>query len=135
MMIMKKVKRFLLLMTFGFMVLPIACNNDSEGVDPSLVGVWTDENNLYHFKSDLRYGIKYLRKGQGNDSILTDSVFGTYTVDTRRSNISFFQEGFLLRSDSLVFSALSGTTWNYSISGNQLNYESRTTSGTLFKVP
>jgi hypothetical protein len=109
-----------------------SCGTD-EGTDPTLVGVWTDENNLYHFRSDERYGIKYLRQGQGQDSITTDSVFGTYSVDTRRSNISFQQEGFVIRPDSLVTRKGAGTTWNYTISGNKLEYRSRTTVGTLFR--
>jgi hypothetical protein len=132
---MKKAFVMVCSLLLGALMLPMGCGGDSEGNDPSLVGVWTDENNLYYFKTDLKYGIKYLRKGQGNDSILTDSVFGNYSVDTRRNNVSFFQEGFVLRPDSLVLKPLSGTTWNYKITGNTLVYESRTTSGTLIRVP
>ncbi len=126
------IRKYIILLLF-LSILAQGCG-DNTGVDPSVVGVWTDDNNRYHFQADSRYGVKYLRKGQGQDTILTDSVFGTYVVDTRRNNISFNQEGIVLRPDSLVLRPQSGTTWNYTISGNVLEYRSRTTVGSIFRV-
>ncbi len=112
----------------------IACKVD-DSVNPELIGVWENLNQRYTFREDYTYSLENLRPGNAQDSIIADSLWGTYELDNDRSNLSLKPAGYRLKSTGeLVNQALNDQTWNYQIAGNTLNYTSQTTIGKLEKV-
>jgi len=104
-------------------------------IDPKLIGKWTDTNTIYEFRDDNTYSTNYLRVGVLPNSVLTDSVFGEYTIETKRSNITFDLRGYRPKNGVVIDSSLNSTTWNYSIENDTiLNYESNTTLGNFKKI-
>jgi len=107
-------------------------------MDPDLAGSWWDTNTIYTFSeisedniTILVYGEKHIRSGVGQDSIVTDSVYGTFDLDLDRKNITFNVKGWITKSGDTVAQELNSTTWNYSITDTIMTYESSTTLGTL----
>lgn len=110
----------------------VSCKNDNS--DPKLVGTWTDTNLKYVFNQDLTYGVKYLRTGTPYDTVTADTTWGTYVVDSKRSNVSFEVAGVKTRKGELIEKSLLNATWNYKILGDTvLSYRSSTTLGELKK--
>lgn len=113
----------------------LASCNDFDGDDPNVHGTWSSGLQTYYFNSDKTFSYTNNFAGDSINPVNIDSVFGTYTIDTKRSNLSFDIQGYKLDSNNvIVFESLNGTTWNYSISDNKLNYTSNTTAGTLDKL-
>lgn len=111
-----------------------ACKKD-DGVDDQLYGKWTDTNTVYEFRDDLTYSTKYVRAGVLPNSVLTDSVWGTYIIESDRSNITFDLKGYRPKNGEPVEESLNSTTWNYAIENDTiLHYESNTTLGTMKKL-
>ncbi len=111
-----------------------ACN-DFEGDDPNLHGSWTSGLQTYYFNSDMTFSYTNNFSGDSINPVHIDSVFGNYSVDTRRSNLSFEITGYKLDSnDVIVYEAINGTTWEYSINNDQLKYTSNTSAGVLTKL-
>jgi hypothetical protein len=121
------------LLTFILCISLAACSRDEVQPEPALVGQWTDYNVVYTFNNDLTYAMNYLRNGRGGDTITVDSVFGIYRTDSKRKSLSFEIRGYRTKEGQLINKSLSGTTWQYNIQDNKLNYQSRTIIGTLFK--
>ncbi|MBY0427119.1 MAG: hypothetical protein K2Q22_15900 [Cytophagales bacterium] len=110
-------------------------------IDPKLIGNWTDKNVRYYFNSNLNYGLKYLRKGSGVDTVVTDSAFGNYTLDVSNNTISFVITGYKLKTGTTVGANINAGVWNYSISGYDpvkrkdtvLTYTTLTSNGRLVR--
>lgn len=128
---MKFLNRFILLA-----VIFSGCSANQDYIDTKLLGKWTDYNNRYQFNPDHTYSINYLRSGLGADTVLIDSVFGTYQLNKKRSNLTFFQEGYRNRNSAgtITYQKTNATTWNYTIENDTVvKYTSNTTLGRLFK--
>ena len=112
-----------------------SCINNEIKIDDKLVGKWTDTNTVYEFRDDFTYSTKYIRAGVLPNSVLTDSVYGEYIVESGRSNITFNLKGYRPKGGEVVEDEINSTTWNYSIENDTiLRYESNTTLGTMKKV-
>jgi hypothetical protein len=114
----------------------VACNSSKEELDERILGQWSDGNTSYHFKANKIFGIKYQRQGLGIDAVTTDSIWGTYQVDKKRSNIYFEAEYLTLKSkpDSVIKRRTNLPVLNYLIQGDSLlNYTSNTIKGSLKK--
>lgn len=108
--------------------------NKFDGEDPDLYGSWSNGIQTYTFNSDKSYSLEYLQKGDSLNPVYADSVFGIYTIDEKRSNLTFDQKGYKLDSnDVIIYQDVNGTTWNYSIDDNLLKYESNTGYGEFTK--
>lgn len=115
-------------------ILVLSSCNDFEGDDPNVHGTWSSGLQTYYFNADKTYSYTNNFSGDSINPVYIDSVFGTYTIDTRRSNISMSILGYKLDSNNaIVNQALNGTTWNYSISDDKMDYTSNTSAGTLDK--
>ncbi len=57
-----------------------SCKSDSES--PDVVGSWQSGAVIITYNEDLTYGIKYLSKGDAQNPVPNDSVFGVYNIDT-----------------------------------------------------
>ena len=113
-----------------------SCKKNENVSDPKLVGKWTDTNTIYEFNADHTYSTKYIRAGVLPNSVLTDSVYGEYLIESQRDNITFNLKGYRPKGGTVVDTSLNSTTWNYLIENDTLlRYESNTTLGTLKKVP
>ena len=125
-------KKGILILTL--FVLAVACKKD-DSIDPKLLGKWSDFNVRYTFNGDYTYAVNYLRTGAGQDSVLVDSVFGTYSLDRKRDNITFNQKGYRERySGNIISQEKYANTWNYSFETDTiLKYTSNTTLGVLYK--
>ena len=114
-----------------------ACKKESNFVDPTLVGTWSDGNVNYSFAQNLQFGIKYKRAGSPQDSVTTDSIWGKYSIDSKRYNI-YFETNQLTekRNPSKVIAKVTKLpVWNYSLVGDSvLNYTSNSLNGKLRKV-
>lgn len=117
------------------LLLPVlACTKKSDETDPALIGTWTDGNVNYHFYDNKTYGIKYLRTGAGADTVLTDSAYGDYGVNTSKKIISFELKAVIDKDNTLRQVALKASTWNYNITGDTLlEYTSATAQGSLIR--
>jgi hypothetical protein len=102
-------------------------------LDPQLIGRWTDKNVNYYFSSSLTFGEKFLRKGSGVDTVLTDSSYGNYTLDVSNHTITFLITGVRMKSGTVLGTNLNGGVWNYSISDTVLTYTTLTSNGRLVK--
>ena len=112
-----------------------SCVKNEIKIDDQLVGKWTDTNTIYEFRDDWTYSTKYVRAGVLPNSVLTDSVWGEYIVESGRNNITFNLKGYRPKDSTLVEQELNSTTWNYSIENDTLlNYESNTTLGTMKRI-
>lgn len=101
--------------------------------DPKLVGKWTDKNVRYYFYPTRAYGLKYLRKGFGLDTVTTDSSYGSYTLDVSNNTVSFLLTGIKLKSGTFVGVNINGGVWNYAIKDTVLTYTSLTSNGRLVR--
>ena len=111
-----------------------SCVNENVD-DPKIVGKWTDTNTIYEFRADHTYSTNYVRAGVLPNSVLTDSVYGEYIIESNRNNITFNLKGYRPKNGTIVDTSLNSTTWNYSIENDTvLHYESNTTLGTMKKV-
>ena len=114
-----------------------SCTTETDKVDPLLVGNWSDGNTKYTFAQNLTFGIKYLRSGSAVDSVLTDSIWGKYSVDTKRSNIYFEASKLTEKKNptTIVSRKISLPVWNYSYATDSvLNYSSNSLNGQLRKI-
>lgn len=116
-------------------MISFSCVKNEIKIDDKLLGKWTDTNTVYEFKDDWTYTTKYVRAGVLPNSVLTDSVWGEYIVESGRNNITFNLKGYRPKGGDIVEDDLNSTTWNYSIeSDTLLHYESNTTLGTMKKI-
>ena len=121
----------LIIVSFIFL---FSCKNKNID-DPKLVGKWSDTNTIYEFRDDHTYSTNYVRAGVLPNSVLTDSVFGEYIIESRRNNITFNLKGYRPKNGSVIDTSLNSTTWNYNIENDTtLHYESNTTLGTMTKL-
>lgn len=123
-------------LTLLFALLVILADSCAVNIAPDtkIHGIWRDINTRYFFGADNTYYIKYLRVGAVGDSILNDSVFGTYKVEQNRSNLTFEIVGYVRRKDGqVVTNKMNGTTWHYEVKNDTLSYISKTTIGKLYK--
>ena len=125
---MKNILYILILLT------SFSCINNEIRIDDELLGKWTDTNTVYEFRDDWTYSTKYVRAGVLPNSVLTDSVWGEYIVESGRNNITFNLKGYRPKGGAIVEEELNSTTWNYSIEDTTLHYESNTTLGTMTRV-
>jgi hypothetical protein len=111
-----------------------SCKKDKT-IDTQLIGPWSDYNAFYQFNEDFTYYTRYLKVGSGSDSVRVDSVWGTYSLDKKRVNVTFNQKGYRQKYTGIVyFQAANPITWHYSIQNDTvLNYTSHTSLGTLFR--
>lgn len=117
-----------------FTIVGLSSCNDFEGDDANLHGVWSNGLQTYYFNDDMSYYYTNNFTGDTITPVKFDSVFGVYSVDTRRNNITLEITGYRFTgTDSVVYTSLNGTTWNYSISNDKLNYTSNTSVGSLDK--
>lgn len=125
-------------MRFSTIILVIAfssCIKNEIKIDEKLVGKWTDTNTVYEFRDDFTYSTKYVRAGVLPNSVLTDSVYGDYIVESGRNNITFNLKGYRPKGGDIIETEINSTTWNYSIENDTLlRYESNTTLGTMKKI-
>ena len=116
-------------------IISFSCVKNEIKIDDQLLGKWTDTNTIYEFRDDFSYSTQYVRAGVLPNSVLTDSVYGEYIVESGRSNITFNVKGYRSKDGTLVEEEINSTTWNYSIENDTiLHYESNTTLGTMKKV-
>lgn len=120
-----------------FCVVVFACKKESTFVNPTLVGTWSDGNVNYSFAQNLQFGIKYKRAGSPQDSVATDSIWGKYSLDSKRNNI-YFEANQLTekRNPAKIISKVTKLpVWNYSFVGDSvLHYTSNSLNGKLRKV-
>ncbi len=106
-----------------------SCTKEDE-FDPELIGTWSNAFQRVTFLENGRFGQRYT-----NPSVVNDSIFGTYTVDGKRKNVTLEGEGYrIATSDSIVYQDLTNQTWNYEISGTTMNIESPTLSTNFVKT-
>jgi hypothetical protein len=118
---------------FALVLAMMSCKKDKT-IDTQLIGPWSDYNAFYQFNNDFTYYTRYLRVGSGADSVMVDSVWGTYQLDKKRVNVTFYQKGYRQKYSGFVyFQNANPNTWHYSIQDTILNYSSHTTLGSLFK--
>ena len=111
-----------------------SCKNENID-DPKIIGKWTDTNTIYEFREDHTYSTNYIRAGVLPNSVLTDSVYGEYIIESKRNNLTFNLKGYRPKNGVAIDTSLNSTTWNYSIKNDTiLNYESNTTLGTMTKI-
>lgn len=105
----------------------LACETVSISPDTQLYGKWGSVGERFEFKEDGSFGQLILRKTSSvKDTANADSIFGTYEVDSKRSNIMFTMTGYR-KADSthkIVMKAYNMATWNYSVTADTLKYES-----------
>lgn len=112
----------------------IACEKqNTTQTDPKLIGKWTDRNVRYYFYPTRTYGLKYLRKGSGLDTVTTDSSYGSYTLDITNNTISFLLTGVKLKTGTVLGVNINGGVWNYAINDTVLTYTSLTSNGRLVR--
>ncbi|WP_028979886.1 hypothetical protein [Sporocytophaga myxococcoides] len=113
-----------------------SCKKDENYADPRLVGKWTDFNTSYTFSEDKTFYSLYLRSGMGSDTILVDSIFGTYSVNKKKNVLNFSMHGYR-KKDSLktiVMDNRNMPAWNYSFDNDStLTYRTSTAYSKLFK--
>ena len=120
------------------LVLPLllSCKKDENYADPRLVGKWTDFNTSYIFSEGKTFYSLYLRSGMGNDTILVDSIFGTYSVNKKKNVLNFKMNGYR-KKDSLrtiVMDNRNMPAWNYNFDNDStLTYQTSTAYSKLFK--
>ncbi len=119
------------------LALLFSCKKESDTVDPLLLGNWSDGNSKYTFSQNLTFGIKYLRSGTATEAVVTDSIWGKYSVDNKRSNI-YFEASQLTEKkqpQQVVNRRISLPVWNYSFTTDSvLNYSSNSIKGQLRKI-
>lgn len=127
-------KYFLMICTV-FSVL--SCSKDNSIIDPKLAGTWSDGNVNYSFANDKTFGIKYTRSGTTNNPVTTDSIWGNYTVDSRRKNI-YFEANFKTLTqnmDSVIAQRINLPVWNYNFtSDTTMTYKSSSADAKLKKI-
>lgn len=125
-------KNYILL--FVLLVTIISCKKDKT-IDTQLIGQWSDYNGLYQFNENFTYYTRYLKIGSGKDSVRVDSVWGSYELDKKRVNVTFYQKGYRQKYSGLIFfQNANPNTWHYSIQNDTvLNYSSHTSLGSLYK--
>ena len=127
-----KQPQYILLLVIAFVL--TACKVD-DSINPELIGSWENTSVRYTFKSDYSFAQENLRKGDSTNLVVVDSLFGTYVLDNKRSNVTFKPIGYRIDSTGeIITQGLNDQTWEYSIEGNTLNYESPTTLGELERV-
>ncbi|WP_045469243.1 hypothetical protein [Sporocytophaga myxococcoides] len=120
------------------LALPIlfACKKDENFSDPRLIGKWTDFNTSYAFSEDKTFYSLYLRSGMGSDTILVDSIFGTYYVNKKKNVLNFNMNGYR-KKDSLktiIIENRNMPAWNYTFDNDStLTYQTSTAYSKLFK--
>lgn len=115
----------------------LSCKNKSDKVDPMLIGNWTDGNTKYTFADNRTFGIKYLRTGSTAESVLTDSIWGKFSVDNKRSNIYFEANQLTERKqpNTIVSRNINLPVWNYTFTADSLlNYSSNSIKGQFRKM-
>jgi len=120
-----------------FTSLVFGCKKESDKVDPLLIGNWTDGNTKYTFADNRTFGIKYLRTGNTAESVLTDSIWGTFSVDNKRSNIYFEANQLTERKhpNTIVSRKINLPVWNYNFTADSLlNYSSNSIKGQFRKM-
>lgn len=123
-------KRFPYLVLLAAILLS-SCERDLS-LNPELVGSWKTPGATYTFRADQTYSIEY---NQEPGAPIADSVFGDFIHDNKKSNISFIQEGYkIYLTQEIIKKELNGGTWTYSISGDDLTYESKTQTGVLKRI-
>lgn len=130
-------KKYFFIVCAVLFTLLFSCKKESEKADPLLLGNWSDGNSKYTFSQNLTFGIKYLRSGTATDSVLTDSIWGKYSVDTKRSNIYFEATQLTEKKQpsKVVTRKISLPVWNYSFTTDSiLNYSSSSLKGQLRKI-
>lgn len=119
---------------FGFLV---SCAPEEITDDPKIIGTWENPTLRYVFRNDKTYSQIFLRKGRGSDTTRRDSLFGTFSVDGRRSNITFTLKGFRVRdtarsgadSSFTILREQNAGVWNYTVTDSILKYNSGTQRG------
>lgn len=106
--------------------LALACETVSISPDPQLYGKWGSVGERFEFKEGGSFSQLILRRtSTPKDTANADSIFGTYEVDSKRSNISFSITGYR-KADTkkIVLKSFNMATWNYSLVADTLKYES-----------
>ncbi len=113
-----------------------ACKKDENYTDLRLIGKWTDFNTSYTFSEDKTFYSLYLRSGMGSDTILVDSIFGTYSVNKKKNVLNFIMNGYR-KKDSLktiIMDNRNMPAWNYKFDNDStLTYQTSTAYSKLFK--
>lgn len=113
------------------------CKKEPDKVDPLLIGNWTDGNTKYTFAENRTFGIKYLRTGITAESVLTDSIWGKFSVDNKRSNIYFEANQLteIKQPNTTVSRKISLPVWNYKFATDSIfNYTSNSIQGQFRKI-
>ena len=121
---------FLCLLTVLFLM--THCKRREVTEDASLFGTWSDDLVRYTFKSNMEFGKKSLVPDPF-DSLQIDSSWGTFEVYNNELLVFTFN-GYRLKNKVEVDSTYLGPTWNYTIEGNLMRYQSSTAIGTLMKI-
>src|SRR5690606_30007331 len=101
-----------------------------------LIGKWTDFNTSYTFSEDKTFYSLYLRSGMGSDTILVDSIFGTYSVNKKKTVLNFIMNGYRKRDSlkTIVMDNRNMPAWNYKFDNDStLTYQTSTAYSKLFK--
>jgi hypothetical protein len=124
---------YIFILTVSFL---FGCKEDEIYTDPRLIGKWTDFNSSYTFNEDKSFFLLYLRSGMGSDTILTDSIFGTYYVNKKKKLLNFTMQGYRKRDSlqTVVWENRNMPAWNYSFDNDStLSYQTSTAYSKLFK--
>ncbi|TAH25351.1 MAG: hypothetical protein EAZ07_07460 [Cytophagales bacterium] len=130
----KYLLKFLLLIGSFFL---LNCEKEADTPDNRLIGTWSDGNVDYTFSKSMILGVKYKRDGIAQNVIKTDSIWGTYSVDNKRSNIYFNAQFYTEKANpSLIIKKdLQLPVWNYSFSNDStLEFTSNSIRGLLRKA-
>lgn len=124
-----------LLTGIAFAFLLTACETVKISPDTQLYGKWADIASIYEFRQDDTFSQKLIRRGAiSKDTADADSIFGTYRVESKRSNIIFDMKGYRKRlTGQIVTKSYNMPTWNYSVVADTLKYESLGQINSLIK--
>lgn len=126
-------KKTIHISVFFLSVLLMSCKDDMS-MNPDLVGRWQTPGAVYTFKTNQQYAIEYVNDGESFAPV-ADSVFGDFTHNSDKSSIVFYQKGYRIDSSQVIVRKdLNGDVWKYTISGDELTYDSKTQTGLLKKI-
>jgi GH15 family glucan-1,4-alpha-glucosidase len=114
-----------------------SCSKDNSIIETTLIGTWSDGNINYTFATNKTFGIKYKRTGTTTNLIVTDSIWGNYTLDTKRNNI-YFEANFKTvnqNPDSIIAKKINLPVWNCIFSSDStMEYRSSSADAKLNKI-
>ena len=103
----------------GIVVAIFSCKSDADS--PDVVGAWQSGAVIITYNEDLTYGINYLSKGDSENPVPNDSVFGVYKIDRKDAVITMNKQGHRVReTQTIVLEEAQPESWSYSIQDDVL---------------